>query len=68
MRDRLAKPFEAVGLAEMMKQREHVEQANVALLGQIQSELMRHASDGNRNPLRPALWQRIFRFRNGPTK
>jgi hypothetical protein len=66
--NRLAKPFEAVGLAEMMRQREHVEQANIALLGQIQSELIRHASDGNRNPLRPPLWQRIFRFRNGQTK
>ncbi|MFL5626148.1 MAG: hypothetical protein ACJ788_11200 [Ktedonobacteraceae bacterium] len=59
---RLAKPFEAVGFAEMMKQREYVEQANAALLGQIQSDLKHYASSGTRNPSGPTLRQKIVRF------
>jgi hypothetical protein len=66
--NRLAKPFEAVGLAEMMEQRKHVERANIELLAQIRNDLTQHAPDETSSPFRPAFWQKIFRFRKGRAK
>ena len=64
--NKLAQPFAAVGLAEMVKQREQAERANTEMLMQLRDDLKHYAPDRSQNPLHPAFWQKVFRARKGP--